>query len=84
MVQLEPVGKGIAVAQGWQAQSGQRTQIKPEAILCRTIMLDMRPGIGPGAIEESDQAMLKQAAEVDKGVITGLLPPLERIAGCGG
>ena len=79
MVQLEAVGQGIAVAQSGQTEPGERADIEAKAVLLRPIVLDVRPGVGPGAIEQCDQPVLEQVAEVDERVVARLPPPVQRV-----
>ena len=54
-----------------QTESGQGADIEPKPILARPIVLHLRAGVCPGAVEQGDQPMLQQIAEVDEGVVAG-------------
>src|SRR3954467_2130151 len=80
--QLRHIRYGIAIGEHARAQSGKGADIGDEAVLRRPVMLSNRPGVGPGAKEQLQEASVQKIEKTREGIIPHQ-PPAETFIGDG-
>ena len=74
-------GRASRSQQRRQAEAGQGADIEPETVLAGPVVLDVGTGVGPGPVEQRDQPVLQQVAEVDERLVACLAPPVHGVHG---
>src|SRR5260221_714145 len=63
---------GVPLLQGFHAQSKEASDIDGVALVLRAVQIEHHLVIGPGAIEQGDEPVVKDVEEGDKGIIAGI------------
>ena len=75
------VGKGIAIPHRGRADAEQRSHVGHEAIGARPIAADRGLGIGPGAVEQGQDAVVEDVEEANQGRIVRVAQAVARVLG---
>jgi hypothetical protein len=72
---------GITVSQAFHANAEDRPKIDREAVGARPLEAHGRLGVGPGAVEQAHQTMVKNISEAYEGRIVGVAQPFAGVFG---
>ena len=79
MKQLRDCRQGIAAVEHRRRDTNEGADVPDEAVAIGAVAIDVRLGLRPGAVEERDEAMVKDVQEPAERRVAGIPQPFPRV-----